>query len=495
MPSFRNDFAHAKSKVASDSCLRSPKHFILGSCLCPYLHIRLRMKVGSESTSTETRISSNMMSISNSLLVAIPILLYSLYLYTSYLLKVSRRWEKAREYGCKPAPSYPHTDPIFGLDLLRKTVKAVKEDAFLPSFTNRFKEVAGGVNTYSAISLGTRNLFTIEPENLKTVLSVNFNDYELSPARKKSLIKWFGTSIFSSDGADWEHSRAMLRPNFTRSLTGDLPVLEKHVANLIARIPRDGQTVDLQELFPLLTMDSASELLFGESTHSLLWNVDERSKRFADAFNYTQEHLIKEMRKLNWSPFPDARMKRAVEDINSFIDQYVAKALDYSKEHSGDTKSKVDGGRYIFLHELARSQYDPQKIRVELLSILTAGRDTTASLLSLLWYNLARRPDIVQKLREEIDCLGSTPPSLAQLKDLKYLRWTMSESMTPVPLWSLVCTDDPSSTASLSYRSDQQSICSRRYRSSTGRRLKRQVSSFCASRHWCRLPGICHASA
>ena len=58
-----------------------------------------------------------------------------------------------------------------------------------------------------------------------------------------------GQGIFASDGPIWEHSRALVRPNFVRNQISDIKVYEKHVSNLIAKIPRDGSTVDLQTLF------------------------------------------------------------------------------------------------------------------------------------------------------------------------------------------------------------------------------------------------------
>jgi hypothetical protein len=61
----------------------------------------------------------------------------------------------------------------------------------------------------------------------------------------------------------------MIRPNFTRSQVADLDGLEKHVQRFVNLLPRDGSTVDLQPLFCLLTMDSATEFLFGRSTNCL----------------------------------------------------------------------------------------------------------------------------------------------------------------------------------------------------------------------------------
>lgn len=78
-------------------------------------------------------------------------------------------------------------------------------------------------------------------------------------------------------------------------------------------------------------------------------------------------------------------------------------------------------------------------MRSEILNILLAGRDTTASLLTNLFFVLARRPDIVAKLRHEITAtLGSSDPSTlptpSQLKDLPYLRACINESLRLHPI-------------------------------------------------------------
>ena len=102
-------------------------------------------------------------------------------------------------------------------------------------------------NTFKT-SLGRPVLVTIEPKNVQTVLALKFKDFDLGH-RNKALAPLLGQGIFASDGPMWEHSRAMLRPNFVRSQVSDIGVYERHVSNLIAKIPQDGSTIDLQYLF------------------------------------------------------------------------------------------------------------------------------------------------------------------------------------------------------------------------------------------------------
>lgn len=66
-------------------------------------------------------------------------------------------------------------------------------------------------------------------------------------------------------------------------------MFEKHIGQLIQVIPRDGSTVDLQDLFFRSTLDIATEFLFGESNNSLALSAEsDRYTKFGKAFNYFQ---------------------------------------------------------------------------------------------------------------------------------------------------------------------------------------------------------------
>jgi len=195
--------------------------------------------------------------------VVILSLVFGSYVIYSIIRRISlaRRhalFQKAK--GCKPIPHYPQKDPILGLDLFFQNLKFLKQGGILEEFKRRYNAINGGVNTWTQNILGTYTINTSEPENVKAILATNFKDFQLPPRRKAAMYPVFGHGIFTTDGKEWEESRALLRPNFTRSNVGDLDVHEEHVSKMIARIPRDGGTIDLQELFFMLTLDSGSSL-------------------------------------------------------------------------------------------------------------------------------------------------------------------------------------------------------------------------------------------
>lgn len=162
-----------------------------------------------------------------------------------FLLQKWNRSSAARQHGCQPPPAYPHKDPLLGLDLFLNTGSAIQEHRYLPELTRRYNTLG---NTFSAKSLGSSSINSIEPENIKAVFSSNFNDWGVEPVRLPAQDPFCGRGFITTDGPSWEHSRSLLRPSFNRGNAVDLFTLETYLSKVIDRIPRDGSTVDLQPL-------------------------------------------------------------------------------------------------------------------------------------------------------------------------------------------------------------------------------------------------------
>lgn len=308
-----------------------------------------------------------------------------------------------------------------------------KEKKLLPGGMKRFDEVG---NTYSAITMGRPVILTREPENVKAILATNFKDFGIG-ARYKVMGALLGKGIFTSDGALWEHSRALVRPSFTKDRVADLDTFESHIQHLIAKIPRDGSTVDLQPLFFQLTLDSATEFLFGESVDVLRSPAGSEQHLFGQAFDYAQFQIPTRLRlgPFLWM-YRDKEFDIACTRVHNFVDKFVARALEYRRAYRAGEKAndEKEKGKYIFANELALATDDPIQIRAELLNILLAGRDTTAGLLSNTFYVLSHRPDVWAKLKSEVDELGGSRPDYETLRNMKYLKFVLNESLRLYPV-------------------------------------------------------------
>ncbi|KAF3484248.1 uncharacterized protein GIQ15_03572 [Arthroderma uncinatum] len=346
------------------------------------------------------------------------------------------RSRAAKEHGCKPPPAYPDFDPIFGLGLVLAAVKSGKKDTFLEDIWKRYQKYG---NTFSSNLTGLPIITTCEPENVKTVLAVKFADFQLPPRRKAGFRDLFGNGVFTTDGSEWEHSRAMLRPNFTRTQIADLNMFEKHVNELIELIPKDGSTIDLQDLFFGMTLDSATEFLFGESANTLSGQHSSAPKGdiFGQSFDYCTGYIGKRFRVGLPTIFGNKQYTQGVKDVHTFADHYVRKGIKrYNSREKGrdGIDSPSESGRYVFLDELVKETQDPLALRSELMNILLAGRDTTASLLSVLWNTLSKRQDVWAKIQAEVETLEGRAPSFEEIKNMKYLRYTMNEVLRLYPV-------------------------------------------------------------
>jgi hypothetical protein len=97
------------------------------------------------------------------------------------------------ENGCEPLQKYyPLKDPIFGIDGMFETLAAAKEQRLLERANNNYKKYG---NTFASKLFRQRVIVTIEPQNVKTVLSLRFKDFGIGN-REVSFGKLLGQGIF-----------------------------------------------------------------------------------------------------------------------------------------------------------------------------------------------------------------------------------------------------------------------------------------------------------
>ena len=114
----------------------------------------------------------------------------------------------------------------------------------------------------------------------------------------------------------------------------------------------------------------------------------------------------------------------AHQTVQEFAEKYVKIAVDTRHHQKSDDIERYHSS---ILEELARQSSDINQLRDQALSLLIAGRDTTASLLSSFWFVLSHRPEIWDQLQAEIEFLDGRSPRIDELKDLKYLQACMRE--------------------------------------------------------------------
>jgi cytochrome P450 len=319
-----------------------------------------------------------------------------------------------------------------GVDIAYEVVSHALKDKSYEMWIQMFNKWAGPGRYTIEAGVGQRVIMTAEPENIKAILATQFKDYGKGEKFRQDWHAFLGNGIFTTDATLWHNSRQLIRPQFIKDRLSDIDIFETHTQVLLSKIA-GGQAIDTLDMMFRYTLDAATHFLLGTSVDSL----HHPQTKFADAFYKAQrvQSIIARVGPLNWA-VPRKRMGfyDSIKTIDEFVSMYIDRALALSSQELNE-KSNHDSG-YTFLHAIAGYTRDRQMLRDQLVSVLLAGRDTTACTLTWAIYHLSLSSSITAKLRQEIiDTVGLTEkPTYQHLKDMKYLQHVLNETLRLYPV-------------------------------------------------------------
>ncbi|KAH4054852.1 hypothetical protein HBH70_047010 [Parastagonospora nodorum] len=328
-----------------------------------------------------------------------------------------------RRHGCLPAPRLQNQRP-WGIDRLEQIFRADAESRLMELFLFHFRQTG---NTLEQKFLGTRAFGTIEPANLEAILSINFQGKHDQTYFDASMLILGQTSAWVLG----ERSHFLcLEMAYSRKKYESLDIFREAVEDLIECIQKECGTLDLQPLFFRLTLDTTTAFLFGESVRSLVTPEAAGEGTFATAFNTAQRWVTNRYRLLDFYWLVDGpEFRQACRDVHYFADQIIDRSLSPAQ---GDNEVT---GRHVFLDSIAKGTQDRAALRGQIINLLTAGRDTTACLLSWAFFLLVRHPKVMEKLRAEIASMCEQHAELSRdvLKRMPYLQNVLKETSRLYP--------------------------------------------------------------
>ncbi|KAK0187428.1 cytochrome P450 [Armillaria mellea] len=276
-------------------------------------------------------------------------------------------------------------------------------------------------HTYTCNFFSEKQMFTTEPEHIKALLATQFQDFEKGHTFYLAAESLLGAGIFNSDGKDLSFHRTMTRPLFNKDRISDFDNFERHAVSTISQIKsrlREGYPVDFQDAVARFTLDSATEYLFGNDVNSTSAGLPYPARStFAGNphfINHPSNTFVKAFD--SCTRRADA-VKPLRQVVNEFVEPLLVEALkrkDQGKKSVEDDKSDEN---LSLLARLVENTNDTKVIRDELVNILVAGRDTTASLLTFA---------IIEKV-------GTRAPTYEDIRDMKYLRAFLNETLRLYP--------------------------------------------------------------
>ncbi|RKR86908.1 cytochrome P450 [Micromonospora pisi] len=301
---------------------------------------------------------------------------------------------------------------------------------------DRLGMMTSAARTYgdaARLPVGPKTLYYFNhPDHAKHVLADNASNYHkgigLVHARRA-----LGDGLLTSEGELWRKQRKVIQPTFqSKRIAAQAEAVAREAALLVARLRahEGGPPVDVVQEMTGLTL--------GVLGHTLL---DADLGAYGDigaSFGAVQDQAMFELETLSavptWVPLPrQLRFRRARRELQVVVDQLVA------RRHSTVDRDDVLSRLIISAGQETDPRVGRERLRDELVTLLLAGHETTASTLSWSLYLIDQHPQVRQRLHEEaLAVLGDRLPVYEDLHRLRYTAMVVEEVMRLYPpVWLL----------------------------------------------------------
>ncbi|CAO2831562.1 unnamed protein product [Amaranthus hypochondriacus] len=381
-------------------------------------------------------------------------LIFIIFLSSLYFTLHSLIISKKQTFGFK---SYPFigTIPEFIANrhrFLEWTTEILSSNPFHTSIYTRPGNVYGIMTAY--------------PPNLEHFLKTRFDNYDKGPRYVSLLHDLLGSGIFNCDGDLWKLQRktAILEFN-TRSLKNFiLDCIRSEITTRLIPVLNEasdsGRVLDLQDILDRFAFDNVCKLAFGFDPDCLFGRGSEESE-FMRAFEVATKLSagrflyvlpITWMIKKWLNVGSEKKLRESVKIVHEFADKIIRSRINQisSDPKNSNLNNQDLLSRFICSDEIETK--DPNFLRDVVISFILAGKDSTSSVLSWLFWLLSVHSDILSKIRFEVHKVrvragkqvGDTY-NFEELREMNYLHGALSEVLRlypSVPLDTRTCLKD-----------------------------------------------------
>ena len=253
------------------------------------------------------------------------------------------------------------------------------------------------------------------PDDVKRVLVSNHRNYTKGVGldRVKILL---GKGIMTSEGELWKRQRYMMQPMFHRRvITEFADVIAQANDRCIARwegLARQGELINLTDEMSELTLEVVLRSVFGR-------DLDRLSQQLG---GNPFEVVTREQSR-------DLQFAYKFRSLTKLVAQLLAERRASKEEHFD----------YVAMLMNARDKdsgapMGERELIDEVMTLVVAGHETTASGLNWTWYLISQHPQVEARLHAEIDAAAEVPaPGLSEVEALHYTRQVIDEALRLYP--------------------------------------------------------------
>ncbi|KAL5836835.1 hypothetical protein ACOSQ3_014004 [Xanthoceras sorbifolium] len=321
------------------------------------------------------------------------------------------------------------------------SISAIRSEAFFIPLYELYLTYGG----IFRLTFGPKSFVIVsDPSIAKHILKDNSKAY--SKGILAEILEFvMGTGLIPADGEVWRVQRRAIVPalhqKYVAAMIGLFGQATDRLCKKLDDAASDGEDVEMESLFSRLTLDVIGKAVFNYDFDSLTNDTG-----IVEAV-YT---VLREAEDRSVAPIPvwelpiwkdisprQRKVKGALKLINDTLDDLIAickrmvdeEELQFHEEYMNEKDPSI-------LHFLLASGDDvsSKQLRDDLMTMLIAGHETSAAVLTWTFYLLSKEPSVVSKLQDEVDTvLGDRYPTIEDMKKLKYTTRVINESLRLYP--------------------------------------------------------------
>lgn len=249
-----------------------------------------------------------------------------------------------------------------------------------------------------------------DPKMIRRILVANHRNYTkgIGIERVRVLL---GNGLMTSEGDLWRRQRRQMQSGFHRpAVEASLPLFvdtAQQLADKWLLAARAGEAVNVTGAVSEAALQIILRALFSVDLDNLP----------AQPFEFVSQHSERDLQFA-------VRFRALGKLIQGFVDRR-RQANDYPPDLLTHTLKAVD-------RSSGEGMSDRQIID-EMLTLIVAGHETTAASLNWIWYLLARHPDCMQRVVDEVGQLHGGQLDSTALESLAYARAVLQEALRLYP--------------------------------------------------------------
>jgi len=277
-------------------------------------------------------------------------------------------------------------------------------------------------------------LLVNDPEIARNVLTDPLEIFPKNDLMVGALEPLVGDSIFVSSGERWRRQRAMIDPAFSHMrINTAFPSMVAAVDDYVAELERraeDDVEFSLDLAMSELTADVICRTIFSQSLESTT------ARDVFDSFSEFERSVasVDLWQLICGKPWADVKQPASVLAACERIRTHIGTLLDPRLEEGDRGVDDIVSAIVAARDPETGAGFSREELVDQIGVFFLAGHETTASVLTWVFFILSVRPDVMTRLRREVDAVvGTGPVEFAHVKQLAFTRSVFREALRLYP--------------------------------------------------------------